>query len=524
MNDLSQPLDEPVLQFGPYRYYAQRRVVCAAEGPLQLGSRALEILQLLIENAGEVVSKQAIIDRVWPTTVVEESNLRVHIAALRRALGDGLNGQRYISNVPLRGYSFVATVRPLMLAAASATAGPTGSPHDLPMHNLPVHLQPLLGRERVIIELTRQLPECRFISLVGAGGVGKTRVAATTAAQLLADYAHGVCFIDLSALTCPTALAPALAHALGLQPRGDITATLIEHLRERHLLLVLDNCEHLIDTCAVLAERLLCAAPHLGILATSREPLRAEGECVYRLPPLRVPPRAMGADLDTAMEHCAVRMLVNCATAHQADFRLQPQDVAQLCDLCRRLDGLPLAIELAAVQVAALGLAGVLAQLDNGLEILNRGRRTATPRQQSLRAALDWSYALLCPLEREVLQRLAIFRTAVTLRTAIDVLTCERIGEYALLALVTQLVAKSLLIAEPGKHATRYRLPTTTRAYALEKLRNSGELPAWQQRGARYWQLALQCHPEVALVQPHTPLTPADSPTPSARRAPGFTL
>lgn len=517
MNTLSQPLDEPVLHFGPYRYYAHRRVVCAAEGPLQLGSRALEILQLLIENAGQVVSKQAIIEHVWPNSVVEEGNLRVHIAALRRALGDGLNGQRYINNVPLRGYCFVAAVHTLPPPATRSTTRAI----DV-SHNLPVYLQPLLGRDAVVAELTTQLPACRFVSLVGTGGVGKTRVATRVAEQLLTHYAHGVCFIDLSVLTCPTALVPALAHALDLEHS---TRALIEHLRERHLLLVLDNCEHLIDPCAVLAEQLLHAAPHLGILATSREPLRAEGECVFRLQPLRVPPRSLGADLDTAMDHCAVQLLVSCATAQHADFRLQPHDVAQACDLCRRLDGLPLAIELAAVQVDALGLAGVLAQLDNGLDILNRGRRTATPRLQSLRATLDWSYALLCPLERALVQRMAIFKTAVTLRTVVDVLACARIGEHALPALLTQLVAKSLLIAEPGKHAARYRLPTTTRAYALEKLRDSGELPTWQQRSAQYWKLALQCQPEVALVsQTQVPIALVDSPKPPARRAPGFTL
>lgn len=485
MNGLSETSSETVLQFGPYRYYVQRRVVCADERPLQLGSRALDILQLLVEHAGQVVSKQALIEHVWPTTVVEESNLRVHIAALRRALGDGLGGQRYISNVPLRGYCFVADVRPLAPQATWPIPRKPG-----PTHNLPVPLQPLLGRAALIAELSSQLPARRFLTLVGPGGVGKTRVAVKVAEALLPRYADGVCFIDLSSLSGPTCLAPTLAQALGLGPHGDALEAIAEHLRDRQLLLVLDTCEHLIDTCALLAEQLLRAAPQLGVLATSREPLLADGECVHRLMPLRVPAPAPRPDLETALAHCAVNLFVSCAAAHQAGFRLRRRDVALVSDICRCLDGLPLAIELATAQVDALGLAGLLSQLQSGAAALNRGRRTAAPRQQSLRASLDWSYALLSPLEQVALQRMAIFKTSFTLRTALTVIGCERIDEHGLLAVIAQLAAKSLLMVEPGEGQMRYRLLTTTRDYALEKLRTSGELTALQQRRARHWEPA----------------------------------
>lgn len=478
MNDISTTPDERVLRFGAFRFHVQQRLLLEGDSPLRLGSRALDILQLLLENAGHLVAKDCIIARVWPTTVVEDTNLRVHIAALRRALGDGRDGRRFIANVPQRGYSFVAEVT--CECAALTTAA-------LPAHNLPTRLTRIEGRDALIGALVSQLPARRFVTLVGPGGMGKTTVALRVAELLLEHYADGVHLIDLAS-SGPGEVAGAVATVLGLAPVGEEPiAPLGCQLRERQALLVLDNCEHVIDACALLAESLLRRAPRLAILATSREPLLAEGECIQRLAGLAVPPPLADCGVDEALGCAAIRLFVTRARARQDGFRLHPGDVPQVSDICRRLDGLPLAIELAAAQVDSLGLDGLQRLLDGQFQLLAQGRRTAVPRHQSLRANLDWSYDLLTALERVVLQRLALFKQAFTFDTAVRVIGCERISETRLYEAISHLVAKSLLLAEPGHGQVRYRLLETTRVYALDTLRNGGE----HTHRALEWRLAM---------------------------------
>lgn len=482
MHDISTTRDERVLRFGAFRFHVQQRLLLEDGQPLRLGSRALDILQLLLENAGHLVGKDCIIARVWPTTVVEETNLRVHIAALRRALGDGRDGRRFIANVPQRGYSFVAEV---------ACEGSVSTPAALPAHNLPMRLTRIEGRDAVVGTLVSQLPARRFFTLVGPGGMGKTTVALRVAELLLEHYADGVHFIDLAACG-PEGVAAAVATVLGLAPaNGEPLAALGCQLRQRHALLVLDNCEHVIDASALLAEGLLRRAPRLAILATSREPLLAEGECIQRLAGLPVPPPPGDCGVDEALGCAAIRLFVACARARQDGFRLRPGDVPLVSDICRRLDGLPLAIELAAAQVDGLGLEGLQRLLDGQFQLLAQGRRTAAARHQSLRANLDWSYGLLSALERVVLQRLALFKQAFTFESAVRVIGCERLSETRLYEAISHLVAKSLLLAEPGVGAVRYCLLETTRAYALDKLHSGGELLELHPPRAPEWRQAL---------------------------------
>ncbi|MWV11722.1 AAA family ATPase [Pseudomonas sp. R-28-1W-6] len=469
-----------VLLFGPFRYYVQRRQILNGDRPMRVGSRALDILHLLIEHAGSVVSKEALMARVWPTTVVEEINLRVHIAALRRALADGEGGQRYIANIPQRGYSFVADVQ----------VGDTSEVVHAELareaqHNLMGRLSPIVGREAVVDDLVRKLPTRRLLTLVGPGGVGKTTVALRVAELLLPHYEDGVYFIDLSTLVDPALIAAKVVSTLGLARLDDgARCGLARHLLSRHSLLVLDNCEHLIEGCAVLAEGLLMEAPRLTILATSREPLMAEAECVKRIEGLVVPPPE-ASNLEHVLDNSAVRLFVSLVLAHCPDFVLRQQDAPILIDICRQLDGLPLALELAASQVEVLGLNGLLNQLERLLELLTHGRRTAPARHQSLRAVLDWSYDLLSPLEQAVLRRFAVFKVAISLDNAVSFIVCEQINEAQVFEAITQLVSKSWLAVELVDSVVHYHLQNIARVYALEKLKAGEEYRDIQKRYAQ---------------------------------------
>lgn len=491
MNTLRSIQAEEILQFGSFCYYVQRRLVLDGGRPLRVGSKALDILHLLVTNAGTVVSKAAIIAYVWPATVVEETNLRVHVAALRRALGDGRDGQRYIVNIPQRGYSFVADVQSREAEVADLPRRVEG-----PGPALPARLSRIEGRDSIVDLLVRQLPVRRLMTLVAAGGMGKTAVAVRAAEVLVECYEDGVVFIDLAALADPALVAARVASALGLNaPAREPVACLGDYLRPRRMLLLLDNCEHLIEACANLVEHLLRAAPRLSILATSREPLLAEGECVQRLMPLTLPAESVHLSAADALAYSALQLFVSRVASHQESFSLRDQDVPLVVDICRRLDGSPLAIELAAARVDAFGLEGLRAQLQGTFLLSMQGQRTALARQQSLRASLDWSYALLTPIEQFVLQRFALFKVAVTLDQAISIIACKAVGSAGIFDAVIQLVAKSLLLVEMGDEVVHYRLLNCTRAYALEKLQESDEFRLVRERYA--------CHRDMRLVKPN---------------------
>lgn len=479
------------LRFGPFTLLPTQRVLLEGDQPLRLGSRAFDLLVMLVARAGEVVPHAELLAGAWPNRVVEDGSLRVHIAALRKALGEGHRGQRYISNVPLRGYCFVAAVHDddaddAPPAPAAARTEPQAPPA------LPPSLTRVVGRDAVITELREQLRRQRCLTLVGAGGIGKTTVAMALARALHEnDDDWQVVFVELATLTDPQLVPATLASALGLvlpaQAPLQATASFLRG-RER-LLLVLDNCEHVIGAVAELAEHLLLHAPGVSLLVTSREALRIRGEWVQRLPSLALPPAGSGAD--EALASPAVQLFAERAAASSGSFELQRGDAELAVALCRSLDGIPLAIELAAAVVEQFGLRGLSEQLGSHLSLLSRGRRTALPRHQTLRATLDWSFALLSPAEQALLPRLALFRGSFT-RSAAQALAGEAGGVEEALA---GLVGKSMLSADIGGDAVRYRLLETTREYATERLTRSGESARFAARHAA-WVLALFCQAE----------------------------
>lgn len=480
-NTMSQPLTLPVEQtvhFGPYRVHPRQRLVLEGEQPLRLGRRAVEILLVLLEHAGEVVSKQQLIARVWPRSVVEDTNLRVHVAALRKALGDGQAGQRYIVTVAQRGYSFVA---PLSAEPLTPLAD---IPHSSVAHNLPPRRNRMIGRQAVVESLVADLPRKRFITLVGTGGIGKTTIALRVAERLIDHYRDGTFLLDLALLNDPAMIIPDLCALLDLPlQNGEQPDAIARQLKERHLLLVIDNCEHLIDDIALLCETLLRGAPHLHILATSREGLRAEGEHVQRVDSLAFPPREMPIEGYPALEYPSLQLFAERAMASQDDFELTDLEVPLVADICQRLDGIPLAIELAAAQMGRFGLEALHRQLQDSVALLHTDTDVA-PRQQTLRATLDWSFALLTVCEQICLRRLAVFMGSFNLASAAAVIVGPHVAPDQVLVSISQLVAKSLLNVEVGDEEVRYRLLDTTRSYALEKLAAAGEMAASQERHA----------------------------------------
>jgi predicted ATPase len=433
----------------------------------------------LVERAGELVSKDELMARVWPNTFVEESNLKVQVAGLRRALGDRRGSHRYLATISGRGYRFVA---PVMFADGLATRAGRA-------HNLPVPIARMIDRTDAVIVLKTQLSRHRLVTIVGPGGIGKTTVALALARGLVGAYEDGVRFVDLAPLKDAHLAPSALAAALGLEICSEEPiAGLIEALREKRMLLVLDNCEHVIEAVADIAAGLLTGAPGIWILATSRAPLRAEGERVHRLPPLESPPRSAGLTAAAALAFPAVQLFVEHATASLGGFELSDADAPLVAEICRRLDGVPLAIELAAARIDAFGVRGLAAYLDHALQLLTGGRRPAGPRHHSLRANLDWDHDLLREDEQVVLRRLANFVGGFTMEAASAVAAGGGVTAAEVVARVANLVAKSLIAADVGGTATRYRLLETTRAYALEKLAASGEFEAVGNHYAGYLQ------------------------------------
>jgi predicted ATPase/DNA-binding winged helix-turn-helix (wHTH) protein len=476
------PMDEECFAFGSFRLIPGQRLLIEGGKPLRLGSRALDVLITLVRRSGETVGKDQLLARTWPDTVVDEAALRVHVAALRKALGDGRAGMRYIVNLPSRGYCFVA---PVTVERHQQVAP---SPEDASgKHNLPAQLTRIIGRDEIIAALPTELAQRRFLTIVGPGGIGKTTVAVAVARTLAASYRDGVWFVGLSSVSDPDLVPSALAAVLGVSlsnvnPMSGLTAW----VRGRQCLIVLDSCEHVIGAAAVLAEGLLKSAPLTHLLATSREPLRAEGEWLHRLASLAVPPEA--ADLTTGDALCypAVELFNERATAIEEGISLGAAELPAVIEICRRLDGVPLALELAAAQVDAFGVKGLAGHLDDRFTILTKGRRTALPRHQTLRAAIDWSYDLLPAIEQRILARLAVFQGDFTIDAAVAVVADDQIGPADVFEGVANLAMKSLVATDISGEITYHRLLDTTRAYALEKLTQNGEIGATAGRHAEY--------------------------------------
>lgn len=439
------------------------------ETPVALGGRAFDLLTALVEQPGVVLSKSELMARGWPGLAVEEANLKVNIAALRRALGEKAGSLQYIATVIGRGYRFVAPVRTSQPGRAAAESRPVGG-----QSNLPPAIAGIVGRAGDIAQIQKGLEADRLLSIVGAGGMGKTTVAVAVAEGFAGQVSDGAWFVDLASVDDTAQVHGAIARVFGLPAQGAcVRAELLDHLRERNLLLVLDNCEHLIEAVASCAQQLLAEAPQLRILATSREPLRINGERVYRLSPLDAPPVEPSLQAAGLLAFPAAQLFIERAAARNRAFHVEDEDAPIVAEICQRLDGLALAIELAANSASAFGVRELLGLLDGRFRQLG-GLRSWPDRHQTMTAAIDWSYNLLSEQERVVLRRLSVFPAAFTLQSAcrISETGCELANPIETLA---SLVDKSLVIAEVVGGTIAYRLLDTTRAYTLRKLAESNE-------------------------------------------------
>jgi len=465
-------------RFDGFELDTSERLLYRDGQPVGLGARAIALLTALLGRPGRLVTKAELLDRVWPGLVVEENNLQVQVSALRKVLGAHM-----IVTVPGRGYRFVQAVQsdtPVMVDSPAATAAARASRQQRAWHThaaaealsvLPPQTARLLGRERELASLDALLP-APLITVVGPSGMGKTALALAAAHRWQADRADGSAWVDLSALTDPAQVVTAVAQGLGLTMSPDrASAALVDALHAMEVLLVLDNAEQVLPAVAELAAAILRQAPGVRLLVTSQVPLKVAGERVFRLEPLSVP--APETSLREALSHGAIELFIDQVRALDRHFELQPTQLAEVIQLCQRLDGLPLAIKLAAARVPLLGVTGVLKRLDERFQLLARQQVGVPDRHQTLQAALDWSHALLEPAEQAMFRRMAVFSGSFPL-SLVSILGQpgphgEALDEWRVLDTLGTLADRSLVLVEGGEQP-RYRLLDSVREYALIKL------------------------------------------------------
>jgi predicted ATPase/DNA-binding winged helix-turn-helix (wHTH) protein len=468
------------LKFGEFELAPVARALWRRGEQVRLGSRALDILIALASSPGQILSKDDLTKSVWRGAFVDETSLRVGISALRKALGPG--GDRYITTVPGRGYCFILDVE----TTAPKPAPEPSRVNRLNPQRLPAQMARVVGRDDVIAAVAAEVTRRRLLSLVGPGGIGKTTVAIAVADRLHAIF-DTVAFVELAPIENGTQLAAAAAAALGLNLRlqEDPVDEIAVSVEKRRTLIVLDNCEHLVDVAAAFVEALLGRAPAVTILATSRERLRAAGEWVHQIFALDAPPKSFILSVEEMRRYPAVEMFEERAAFALGGYQIGDTDAPYVGEICRRLDGIALAIELAAGRLPGLGVQGLANSLKDSFSILTHGRRTALPRHQTLRATLDWSYQLLPPEDQAALRCLSVFNGSFTLQDAACVMGplirfCEADER------LTSLLEKSLVVATSEEGSFRYRLLDTTRAYGQGKLEENGEASSQRRRHAEH--------------------------------------
>ncbi|MBN8872672.1 MAG: winged helix-turn-helix domain-containing protein [Rhodospirillales bacterium] len=464
-----------VYRFEAFRLVPGQQLLLHGGRPVPLGSRALELLRLLVERPGELMGKTALIRHAWPDTHVHEGNLKVNIAALRRAL-HGVGGEGpYIATVPGRGYRFVA---PVHVEGSGATA-------QFAISALPraPGANQVIGRTSEVARIVELLAERRLVTVVGTAGVGKTTVALAAARQAIAAYPDAPCFVDLASVSDPQFVPAAVAMAIGAGGNlNDLMAGIVEALGARRSLVVLDNCEHVLNAAALVADHLYEHAPSVAVLATSREPLRCRAEAVLRLSPLPCPDSDASINSAEARAFPSVQLFLSRAADAGVPV-IAEADMEAISAICRQLDGLPLAIELAAPQLQSRPPRALLALLEDSFEPLSCGPAEAPIRQQTLMATLDWSYRLLSPEEAGTLRFVSLFAGSFTVADAIGMASARGSTPETVMASLESLTAKSLVSAGYADGELRYRLLETTRRYAAARLRRAGE---WQAAAAAH--------------------------------------
>lgn len=469
-------------RFDRFELCPSERVLYLEGEPTNLGARAVDVLTVLASEGGRLVSKAELLDRVWPNLVVEENNLQVQISSLRKLLG-----AKSIATVPGRGYRFCLPVefdgeqRSVGLASSVVASGAYPAPVDV-LSVLPALPGPVWGREVDQAALDALLP-ASLITVVGQAGIGKTAFALSAAHNWRSHWPDGAAWVELAAIADPDLVVSMVAQGLGLSSGGqDPLHALVAALKPLQALLVIDNAEHVLDAVAKLVQAVQTGAPNVRILVTSQLPLRLPAERVFRLGPLSVP--EPGVTVDEAMHHGAVALFVDQVKAINRYFELSQAQLDRVIGLCRKLDGVPLAIKLAAARVPLLGLQGVEERLGERFRLLHGNSHVTPSRQQTLLAALDWSHEMLSMPERAVFRRLAVLAGGFTLDLAKVLAHDQDLDEWAVIDVLGSLVDRSLVMADAGE-MPRYRLLDSMRDYAGLKLVESGELPDIRKRHAQ---------------------------------------
>ncbi len=476
--------------FGDFVLDLDARELVRAGTPVSLSPKALQLLGLLVERHPRAVSKTDLQDRLWPDTFVVEKNLTNLVSEIREALGDDPAAPRFIRTVHRFGYAFRET--------PSVDSGV----HDVgTRHNLPAPLTNFIGRDREVAELLQLVPAARLLTLTGAGGCGKTRLALEVAARALDGFPDGAWVVDLSPLADPRLVTQAVASVFDIRegPNRPIQDALYGYLRNRQILLVIDNCEHLIAACAHFVDALLRAADRVCILATSREGLGITGETVWRVPSLSLPDLSEAASVESLLRHDAVRLFIERASAVDSRFEFTAANAAAVAEVCVRLDGIPLALELAAARVKVLSIAQIHARLNDRFRLLTGGSRTAVARQRTLEATVEWSYGLLSGAERRLMRRLSVFAGGWTMEAAEDVTSDNAAERDDVLESLSRLVDKSLANVESDSEGNRrYQFLETVRQYARERLFESGEAERLRDRHLAFFHdLVRRAEPEL---------------------------